>query len=115
MALAVNMSDKFSYRPLPDCLTIQPSDIEGLGLFAVEDITGNTNLGISHIRSNRAKTHLNLIRMPLGGFINHSDKPNCVLVKKVNTFLEMDMYDLVTTVKVKSGEELTLKYSLTES
>ena len=26
------------YRPLPDYLTIQPSKIEGLGLFAIKDI-----------------------------------------------------------------------------
>ena len=58
-----------SYRPLPDCLTIKSSNIEGLGLFATTDIEKNTVLGISHILYQKE-----YIRTPLGGFINHSIK-----------------------------------------
>ena len=32
--------DKNSYRPLPKCLTIRGSKIDGLGLFATQDIQG---------------------------------------------------------------------------
>lgn len=112
MVLAVDMSTNFGYRPLPDCLTINPSDIEGLGLYAVKDIESGANLGISHLRSTISKSHFNLIRTPLGGFINHSDRPNCVLVQKVNRSIEMEIYDLVAAIDIKSGQELTTKYNL---
>jgi hypothetical protein len=37
--------DKKSYRPLPKCLTIKKSDIDGLGLFATENIPAKVYLG----------------------------------------------------------------------
>ena len=37
------------YRPLPPYLTIKPSSVEGLGLFAVEPIKKSTKLGVSHV------------------------------------------------------------------
>ena len=37
------------YRPLPDELTIKHSPIEGLGLFATQEIKANTFIGITHI------------------------------------------------------------------
>ena len=61
------------YKPLPDSLTIQPSGIEGQGLFANQDIPAREHLGITHIKLGEK-----IIRTPLGGFINHSDNPNCV-------------------------------------
>jgi len=92
------------YRPLPDCLTIQKSGIEGLGLFAKKDINSDINLGISHI------FHIDFengyIRTPLGGFINYSDDPNCKIL------MTPDGYNLLTIKDIKSGEELTLKYNL---
>mgnify|MGYP000994259088 CR=1 FL=1 len=42
-----------TYRPLPKELTIAKSKIEGLGLFASEDIKKGVILGISHVRDNR--------------------------------------------------------------
>ena len=36
-----------SYKPLPDTLTIKPSSIEGLGLFATKTIPKNIDLGMS--------------------------------------------------------------------
>ena len=57
------------YRPLPKEVTIKESKIEGLGLFATEDIEQGHDFGISHI------TNIGFqdghIRTPLGGFINH--------------------------------------------
>ncbi len=61
------------YRPLPNQLTIKNSVIEGLGLFAKEDIKANTFIGITHIRDEQFENKY--IRTPLGGFYNHSNKP----------------------------------------
>ena len=53
------------YNPLPPRLTIKPSLISGLGLFATAGIAQGTNLGTTHI-----KVDGKLFRTPLGGFIN---------------------------------------------
>ena len=90
-----------NYRPLPESLTIKPSSIEGLGLFATQTIPKNTDLGMIHFTYGEL-----IIRTPLGGFINHSDKPNC---KKL--YLE-DEWHLKTIKEIKKNEELTLKYTL---
>jgi len=92
------------YRPLPPYLTIKPSEVEGLGLFAVEPIKKSTNLGISHISDKFMDN--GYIRTPLGGFINHSDTPNC---KK---FKEGRFLSIITITDIKVGEEITLKYTL---
>jgi len=90
-----------NYRPLPESLTIKPSSIEGLGLFATKTIPKNTDLGMIHFTYGEL-----IIRTPLGGFINHSGKPNC---KKLD--LE-DEWHLKTITEIKKDEELTLKYTL---
>jgi len=90
-----------NYKPLPESLTIKPSSIEGLGLFATKTIPKNTDLGMIHFTYGEL-----IIRTPLGGFINHSGKPNC---KKLD--LE-DEWHLKTITEIKKDEELTLKYTL---
>ena len=70
-------SNEFSlnmYRPLPKQLTIKNSPIEGLGLFATQDIKANSFLGITHIRDEQFENKY--IRTPLGGFYNHSNNPS---------------------------------------
>ena len=62
------------YKPLPKCLTIKKSPIEGLGLYAAIDIETNTFLGITHVLDENFDN--NYIRTPLGGFYNHSNNPN---------------------------------------
>ena len=89
-----------NYKPLPKNLTIKISEIEGFGIFAVDDIKKQTNLGLSHLILDEE-----IIRTPLGGFINHSDNPNCQKVETDNKFY------LHTITDVKNGEELTLKYT----
>ena len=111
MNITANIKMVFSYRPLPDCLTIQPSDIDGLGLFAVKNIGCGTNLGVSHIKY--STDDLGLVRTPVGGFINHSERPNCVLVQKISKCADTEIYDLVAAVDIQPGEELTTKYSIT--
>ena len=61
------------YRPLPDGLTIKNSPIEGLGLFATQNIKANSFIGVTHIRDEQFENKY--IRTPLGGFYNHSNEP----------------------------------------
>ena len=90
-----------TYRPLPEYLTIQKSDIEGLGVFATKFIPKGTDLGISH--------HIikeELVRTPLGGFYNHSNTPTCI--SKVSCTEAR----LETLKDVLPGEEITASYAL---
>ncbi len=93
-----------SYRPLPIYLTIKPSNINGLGVFATDDIDENHVLGITHVFNPNYQD--GYIRTPLGGFFNHSDTPNCVIVD------EGDFLILKTISKINIGEEITAKYTL---
>ena len=61
------------YRPLPKQLTIKNSPIEGLGLFATQDIKSNSFIGVTHVRDEQFENKY--IRTPLGGFYNHSNDP----------------------------------------
>jgi SET domain-containing protein len=61
------------YKPLPNCLTIKKSPIEGLGLFATSNIKANSFIGLTHIQDNDFEN--SYIRTPLGGFYNHSNDP----------------------------------------
>ena len=99
------------YKPLPESLTIQQSGINGLGLFAKEGIAQGTNLGMTHIKLNG-----NMVRTPLGGFINHSDDANVVKVELLMTNegkikFNYKKWNLVALRDIKKGEELTVKYT----
>jgi SET domain-containing protein len=95
------------YRPLPDSLTVKQSKVNGLGLFAKEFIKQGTNLGTSHVKVNGT-----IIRTPLGGFINHSNDPNCVKVElQDDETLKTKKWTLVTLRDIKEGEEITLRYT----
>jgi len=100
------------YRPLPFNLTIKESPIEGLGLFATQFIPTGTDLGMTHIYDERFEN--NYIRLPLGGFFNHSENPNCKIIEslvdeKGNSNLHLS---LITIKDIKAGEEITAKYTL---
>lgn len=90
----------YTYRPLPKELIIGFSDIDGNGLFASDEISKDTNLGISHKLIDNE-----LIRLPLGGFINHSKEENCTLIQKDNNFY------LHTLRDIEVDEELVLDYN----
>jgi len=64
------------YRPLPSNLRLGFSKIHDMGVFAKEKIEKGANLGMSH-----AKIGSRIIRTPLGGFLNHSETPNCQKTK----------------------------------
>ena len=101
------------YKPLPESLTIKQSQVNGLGLFADQKIMQGTNLGMSHI-----KLKDTIIRTPLGGFINHSNTPNCekAELRMTNEDLQGHQYsykkwNLITLQDIKEGEELTIRYT----
>ena len=87
-----------SYRPLPDNLELRPSEIHGYGVFAVAPIPAGKVLGMTHIESPE------LIRTPLGGYINHSMNPNCIRI------LEGNRWYLQAIADISDGEEITLMY-----
>ena len=104
----VNKQKKRPYNPLPEYLAIGPSQIHGAGILATEDIPGEVVIGITHVYDPNFQH--NYIRTPLGGFINHSESPNCELIDDENE----EYKQLKTLKKIEQGEELTLKYSLYE-
>lgn len=92
-----------TFEPLPSSVTIKKSSIHGLGLFAIAKIPAQSELGISHVKDERF-SH-GYIRTPLGGFFNHSKKPNCVAV------YEGDYIKLITINSIYCNEELTVDYT----
>ena len=93
-----------NYRPLPKELRLGFSDIHDIGLFAKEKIKTNHDFGVCHL-----KVDNEIIRTPLGGFINHSDTPNCV--KTMIRVADYKVWRLITIADIKEGEELTLEYT----
>ena len=106
------MEEQLMYQPLHEHLTIAPSSIHKLGLFTEEAIDQGTNLGMSHLKFDGE-----IIRTPLGGFINHSDEPNCVRAKlrytnqdDPNAKFDYVKWNLIVIRDIKKGEELTVTY-----
>tara|TARA_Y100000590_G_scaffold429488_1_gene542105 strand:+ start:1196 stop:1624 length:429 start_codon:yes stop_codon:yes gene_type:complete len=128
------------YRPLPDFLTIKKSPIEGLGLYATQDIKANSFIGLTHVQDNNFDN--GYIRTPLGGFYNHSNNPNVrrVVSDQLPRLKPGNLIDdsldatkipdgkanrenlypkvqgkymfLVSTKNIKAGEEITANYNL---
>ena len=93
------------YKPLPEALTIKTSKVNGLGLFAKEGIAQGTNLGTTHIKLNG-----DILRTPLGGFINHANDANSVKVE-LHDEKYKKKWSLVTIRNIRAGEELTISYT----
>tara|TARA_Y100000389_G_C17366936_1_gene466820 strand:- start:500 stop:838 length:339 start_codon:yes stop_codon:yes gene_type:complete len=100
-----------SYKPLPFIVTVKESSIEGLGLFATADIPKDTIIGHTHIYIPGNVTGDNWIRLPLGGFYNHSDYPNCKSITTESKVSGQCKY-LKSIKDIKAGEELTCSYSM---
>jgi len=100
-----------TYRPLPKGLTIEASKVEGLGLHATEDLEAGIVLGKTHVMSG-----VGWIRTPLGGFINHSETPNCfildgAIVESQDIYsIGEDCKTIYTVAPVAKGDELTVYY-----
>ena len=99
------IKEKNMYKPLPESLTIKTSKVNGLGLFAQEGIAQGTNLGISHIKIDEE-----ILRTPLGGFINHANDANAVKVE-LRDERYTKKWSLVALRDIKKGEEITLRYT----
>ena len=88
------------YQALPSRLHVKDSPVAGQGIFALEEIPVGMVLGLSHIIIDDV-----IYRTPLGGFINHSDDPNCMKWNEDNKYF-------VKTIKpIHKDEELFLKYT----
>lgn len=121
-------------RALPKEFTVSKSNIDGLGLFALEDLIIFPS-AITHIYH----PILGWLRTAIGAFINHSDNPNCEVekhtieiplkasLKDINFYEDLDQYMLgsrhsekgkcyvktryLTPCKdISKGEEITIKY-----
>jgi len=99
------MKNEF-YTPLPFGLIIADSMINGQGVFTTRRLVQGTLLGISHYRIDGE-----YIRTPLGGFVNHSEKPNC---RRSQARIKegFDKWYITVIEEIDEGEELTLKYIL---
>ena len=128
------------YKPLPKCLTIKKSPIEGLGLYATANIKANSFIGLTHIQNKDFEN--GYVRTPLGGFYNHSNEPNVRRVvsdtlpklkcgETIDESLDVEKipdgkanrenlypnvegkYMFIVSIKeIKPGDELTANYNL---
>ena len=89
-----------TYKALPDGLYIGKSPVAGQGIFSMMDIQIGTELGMSHLIIDDE-----IIRTPLGGFINHSDTPNC------EKYMIDNRYYVRVIRSIVPMEELFLKYT----
>tara|TARA_Y100000034_G_C6844575_1_gene382460 strand:+ start:780 stop:1163 length:384 start_codon:yes stop_codon:yes gene_type:complete len=83
-------------------LKIKKSPVHGLGVFAVEDIPANTNLGPAQIKQPEGGYQMTT----LGKYHNHSYSPTCYNKMVGNTRYLYPHTDL------KSGDEITIDYTL---
>jgi SET domain-containing protein len=93
-----------SYRPLPASVTINNSEIDGLGLFAVQNIKEGTYIGETHFKIDENRDWM---RTPLGGFINHSEQSNAEI-----SLTEENIRGLTAKRDIVKGEEITVFYTL---
>ena len=99
------------FTPLPPSLELRKSQIHGYGLFAREFIPNDTVLGISHV------AHVlfpnGWIRTPMGGFYNHSETPNCILVDQTLDGGFLTGIKILQTIDdIDIGDELTCFYTI---
>ena len=100
------------YKPLPKELRLGFSNIHDIGLFAKEKIKMGHEFGVCHLKIGKE-----LFRTPLGGFVNHSNTPNCIKTMfRVNNLedeapMDYKVWRLFTLKDIKEGEELTLEYT----
>lgn len=99
-----------TYKPLPDGLKVSESRVDGQGLFSTKLLPQGKALGTTHLEVPDLR---NIIRTPLGGFINHSDTPNCVIKTFKSDALPSNIvfHGLTTSRVIQTDEELTVDYS----
>lgn len=109
------LPNDYKYSPLPEYLELDCSDIHGYGVFAKTSIKNLVILPISH-----RKIGCEVIRQDYGGWVNHSDDPNCILipVKRIEdgrlvgcAETKTDLYAPIVARPINKGEEITLDYN----
>jgi len=101
------------YKPLPEYLTIKESPIHGFGIYAIADIPLGTLVDVIHVSDERFEH--GEIRTPLGGYINHSNTPNCVKVLSHQAWSDPSRGEctwIKTDRDIENGEEITIRYTL---
>ena len=93
-----------TYKPLPDGFTIAKSNIQGLGLFTTKKLKKGI-IGVGWVKHDHFPD--NYVRTPLGGFVNHSETPNCT--KMVHDGAGVIWLEALHDINSK--EEITVKYS----
>lgn len=91
---------KHTYKPLPDIVTINKSEVHGLGLFSTKHIDEGAKIGVTLFFTAK----FGHIRTPLGGFVNHSDDPNCFVMREDDTLV------LYAAENIEDRVELTINY-----
>ena len=99
------------YKPLPKQLTIKKSPIEGLGLYAEEEIKINSFIGVTHVRDEQFENKY--IRTPVGGFYNHSNDPN--VIRMVSDSLPKLKFGDLVNPKINTREEEDKKTDLKDT
>tara|TARA_B100001996_G_scaffold143537_1_gene109178 strand:- start:1393 stop:1677 length:285 start_codon:yes stop_codon:yes gene_type:complete len=89
-----------TYRALPEGLFISNSPVAGQGIFSRKSLDVGTELGLSHLIIGEE-----IFRTPLGGFINHSNLPNC------EKYQIDDKYYVKVIKPIGPMEELFLNYT----
>jgi len=82
-------------------LYIKPSPIQGLGVFAGEQIPKGTDLGAAQTKQDKGYSVTSL-----GKYHNHSLEPNCENVLTGNE------RHLISSKDIAPGEEITINYTL---
>ena len=93
-----------TYKPLPDGFTIEKSNIQGLGLFTTKKFKKGL-IGVGWVKHDHFPD--NYVRTPLGGFVNHSETPNCT--KMVHDGAGVIWLEALHDINSK--EEITVNYS----
>ena len=92
------------YKPLPDYLSIGPSDIHGTGVFALDPIPSNSAVDYL-VTGLNAGGLLGGNRTLLGKYINHQSSPNGRMEKIPST---ADKYYFKSLSDIDGGTELTI-------
>ena len=98
-------------------MEIRNTEESGHGLYATMDIPAGSYLGVTHVALGPEQSKAvkrNYVRTPIGGLINHSEFPNCALVRHPRTEkpTELGIVTHMWAIKpIKKGTELTCFYT----
>jgi len=126
--LVKNLLSSESYTPLSSYFIIQDSIIHGKGIFCkIPLFTRGFKYKYEDLRKFMSHVYVEnrllegsfdskLYRTPLGGFINHSDTPNCTINEIVYSSIRtpdfrVTEYYLHPLRDIEEGEEITVNYS----